>query len=213
MQSSNGLTLTCRPRGGWVSDQDFEALKKDGYGYNSTEFCKLEVAVGSSPTLADALKVGALQVAYEDGKCVVTARAYFPYVNVHTGFMNGYTYQSSYPRWTKPMTPAEFQELQALAPKTADPTEWIKHAVERKITRLQDCCSVGMDEQSTYKHSSGKMTKEEYRRWLARNQQFIASLPMHLSDWTPEIDLECQSRSIDLRFDRASQLVCVEYPH
>ena len=107
------------------------------------------------------------------------------------------------------MAVADFQELQSLAPKTADPTEWIKHAVERKITRLQDCCSVGMDEQSTYKHSSGKMTKEEYRRWLARNQQFIASLPMHLSDWTPEIDLECQSRSIDLRFDRASQLVFV----
>ena len=152
MQSSNGLTLTCRPRGGWVSDQDFEALKKDGYGYNSTEFCKLEVAVGSSPTLADALKVGALQVAYEDGKCVVTARVFFPDVNVHAGFAfreHGYTYERR--RWTKPMTPAEFQELQALAPKTTDPTEWIKHAVERKITRLQDCCSVGMDEQSSYK--------------------------------------------------------------
>ena len=58
------------------------------------------------------------------------------------------------------MAVADFQELQSLAPKTADPTEWIKHAVERKITRLQDCCSVGMDEQSSYKHSSGKMTKE-----------------------------------------------------
>mmetsp|Transcript_54072 Transcript_54072/g.142382 ORF Transcript_54072/g.142382 Transcript_54072/m.142382 type:complete len:89 (+) Transcript_54072:59-325(+) len=87
MRSSNGLTLTCRPRPrGWRgSDQAFEALTKDGYGNNSTEFCKLEVAPGASPTLADAVKVGALQVAYEDGKCVVTARMYFPDVNVHNG--------------------------------------------------------------------------------------------------------------------------------
>ena len=40
MHSSNGLTITCRPKRGWLSAQDFEALKKDGYGYNSTEFCK-----------------------------------------------------------------------------------------------------------------------------------------------------------------------------
>ena len=79
---------------------------KDGYGCNSTELCKLEVAPGASPMLADAVKVGALQVAYEDGKCVVTARAYFPLVNVHTGFMHGYTYEPSCRRWTKEMSPS-----------------------------------------------------------------------------------------------------------
>ena len=56
MHSSNGLTITCRPKRGWLSAQDFEALKKDGYGYNSTEFCKL-VAPGASLALADAVKV------------------------------------------------------------------------------------------------------------------------------------------------------------
>ena len=180
MQSSNGLTLTCRPRGGWVSDQDFEALKKDGYGYNSTEFRKLEVAVGSSPTLADALKVGALQVAYEDGKCVVTARVFFPDVNVHNGFMNGYTYQSSYPRWTKPMTPAEFQELQALAPKTADPTESIERAVERKFARLQDLDSVGLP-LSGYTPSPIKLlgSEEAVERWNYFHDNYDFSCGMY----------------------------------
>eukprot|EP00966_Prymnesium_polylepis_P015926 367904-Prymnesium_polylepis.1 len=58
MHSSNGLTLTCRPRprDWWVSDQDFKALREDGYICNSTEFCKVEVAPGSSPTLADMVK-------------------------------------------------------------------------------------------------------------------------------------------------------------
>ena len=83
MHSSNGLTITCRPKRGWLSAQDFEALKKDGYGYNSTEFCKL----AASRCFAGAGRrgEGALQDAYEDCKCVVTARAYFPLVNVHTG--------------------------------------------------------------------------------------------------------------------------------
>ena len=181
MQSSNGLTLTCRPRGGWVSDQDFEALKKDGYGYNSTEFCKLEVAVGSSPTLADALKVGALQVAYEDGKCVVTARVFFPDVNIHTGFAfreHGYTYES--PRWTKPMTPAEFQELQALAPKTADPTESIERAVERKFARLQDLDSVGLP-LSGYTPSPIKLlgSEEAVERWNYFHDNYDFSCGMY----------------------------------
>ena len=147
---SNGLTITCRPNRGWLSAQDFEALKKDGYGYNSTELCKLEVAPGASLALADAVKVGALQDAYEDGKCVVTARAYFPLVNVHTGLCTAT--RTSLPavagasRW-------RWQTSRSCSrSRPRRPTEWIKHAVERKITRLQDCCSVGMDEQSSYKH-------------------------------------------------------------
>ena len=96
MQSSNGLTLTCRPRGGWVSDQDFEALKKDGYGYNSTEFCK---AGGCSS--------------------------------------DGYTYEPSCRRWSKPMAVADFQELQSLAPKTAD-------RVDQARGRAQDHAASGL---------------------------------------------------------------------
>ena len=76
---------------------------------------------------------------------VVTARAYFPLVNVHTGFMHGYTYEPSCRRWSNPMAVTDFQELQSLAPKT---TKWIKHVVERKAP-IQDCCSVGMDEHSS----------------------------------------------------------------
>ena len=88
MHSSNGLTITCRPKRGWLSAQDFEALKKDGYGYNSTEFCNL---VASRCFAGAGLRgEGALQDVYEDCKCVVTARAYFPLVNVHTWFYARY---------------------------------------------------------------------------------------------------------------------------
>eukprot|EP00966_Prymnesium_polylepis_P125900 2911209-Prymnesium_polylepis.1 len=35
---------------------------------------------------------------------------------------------------------------------------------------------------------------------------------MHLSEWTPELDSECQRRCIDLRIDRPNKLVCVDMP-
>ena len=175
---SNGLTLTCRPKRGHLPPGDFEALKKDGYGYSKTEFCKLEVAPGSSPTLADAVTVGALQVEYEDGKCVVIARAWFPHVNVHTGFMHGYTYEPSCRRWTKPMTPADFQELQSLAPK--DSTVSIERAVGRKFARVQDLDLVGVP-LSSYTPSPIKMlgSEEAVERWHFFHDNYDFSCGMY----------------------------------
>ena len=97
MHSSNGLTITCRPKRGWLSAQDFEALKKDGYGYNSTEFCKLV----ASRCFAGAGRrgEGALQDVYEDCKCVVTARAYLPLVRPYLVLCTVWTYEPSCRRW------------------------------------------------------------------------------------------------------------------
>ena len=73
---------------------------------------------------------------------MVTARAYFPLVNVHTWFYARYGRTSLPAVAGKPMAVTDFHPMQSLAPKT---TEWIKHVVERKAP-IQDCCSVGMDE-------------------------------------------------------------------
>ena len=75
---------------------------------------------------------------------VVTARAYFPLVNVHTGFMHGYTYEPSCRRrWSNPTAVTDFHPMQSLAPKTNRVDQARGRA---QGTHLQVCCSVGMDE-------------------------------------------------------------------
>ena len=133
----------------------------------------MEVASGFSPTLVDAVKIGALLPAYEDGKCVVTALTYFPLVNIQAGFMHpsGYTYEHSCHRWSKMMSPADFQKLESLAPKTADPTQSIK-AVERHIARLQALDLVGVPRPG---HTPSLLTllgsEEAVERWQYFNEK------------------------------------------
>ena len=181
MTTSNGLTLT-RYAWGYPSETDRSSLKANGWSYSQTEkgWFKLEVASGFSPTLADAVKIGALQVAYEDGKCVMTPIAYFAGVRDMLLKPDGYTYDWTNKKWCKPMTPTDFQELQSFAPRT----EWemqydqVQETVERKISNRK---------MSILQREQWGLSPEEkkYQTWLAPNKDFIASLPIHPPAVTP----------------------------
>ena len=144
MHSSNGLTITCRPKRGWLSAQDFEALKKDGYGYNSTEFCK---AGGCSRCFAGAGRrseggslagrVRGRQVR-GDRACVLPARErpYRVYARLHVrAFLPSSLEQSD-----------GGDRLPGAAVTRAQDDRVDQARGRAQGTHLQVCCSVGMDE-------------------------------------------------------------------
>ena len=93
----------------------------------------------------------------------------------------------------------------------------IERTLDAYMKQKRAACYVGMDFQPIYKRSDKPqkaISGEEYSQWLADNRDFIASLPMHLEEWTDEIDKECQRRGVDVRVHRLHglELICVEYP-
>ena len=101
--------------------------------------------------------------------------------------------------------------------KTFDETiEIIDQAMNALMAQKWAACYVGVEFQPTYTRGGGDaktISKEEYSKWLSFNQAFISHLPTSLSEWTSDLDLQCQRRCIDVRVDRANGLIAVEYPH
>ena len=218
-----------------------EAIKADGYKWNAAWKQWGRCTFKAEASLFDLLKMGVLTASEQDGNILVVSDGFGKTYDArgainHAGFRWD---KASKTYRMESATQKQCDAVKAINEKVATRVdgavqarrqkrqredkktfEQVSNAIDRTIdafmAQKRATCYVGMEGQATYKRSgepTKTITKEEYSSWLALNKEFISSLPMHLSEWTPELDSECQRRCIDLRVDRPNKLVCVEYPH
>ena len=218
-----------------------EAFKADGYRWNAAwkqwGRCTFKAEAG----LFDLLKMGVLTASEQENNSLVVSDGFGKTYDAR-GAINqaGFRWDKASKTYRmESATQKQCDAVKAINEKVAtridgavqawrqkrqrddeQPFEQVSNAIDRTLdafmARKRATCHVGMEGQPTYKRSgeaTETITKEEYSRWLALNKDFLSVLPMHLSEWTPDLDSECQRRCIDLRVDRANKLVCVEYPH
>ena len=218
-----------------------EAIKADGYKWNAAWKQWGRCTFKAEASLFDLLKMGVLTASEQDGNILVVSDGFGKTYDArgainHAGFRWD---KASKTYRMESATQKQCDAVKAINEKVATRVdgavqarrqkrqredkktfEQVSNAIDRTIdafmAQKRTTCYVGMEGQESYKRSgepTKTITKEEYSSWLALNKEFISSLPMHLSEWTPELDSECQRRCIDLRVDRPNKLVCVEYPH